>query len=542
MNFSKLTLASFLAQAVLFNFAGTNKALCTATVVVEKQEEETYQDSDFYDKESNLRGNKKVRSNNRFLSSGDDDENRFLVKFKGHSQFMAADMKLQSDPHQIMSLPDDDVEVMTFASEEELQYWEERDDVEYIEPDHKVYRLAENIPYGIKSVKALSVSDGSVSNQKVCIIDTGYDINHPDLQSSTSIVTGHSQVGSSWTQDGHGHGTHVAGTIAALGGNNQGVAGVNRNGQLKLHIVKVFNDSGGWTRTSDLIRAVENCAAAGATVVNMSLGGASFSQATRDAFQKVYNNGILLVAAAGNDSSDRYSYPASYSSVMSVAAVDINNERAHFSQFNDQVDIAAPGVDVLSTIPGGRYARFNGTSMASPHVAGVAALVWSHFPSKTAQEIRQALESTAQDLGSPGRDDSFGHGLVRADLAYNVLKGSGGGSCVDSPVDWYDSDGPFYDCKYYARDNNCQSFGHGFANFGKTANQACCACGGGTRDQTMNPTESPTTSPTGSPSMSPTWSPSTLPTATETISPSTSPSMGGGGSDTICLYQSKLIN
>ncbi len=434
MNFSKLTLTSFLAQAVFFSFnlVGTNTALCTASTVVEQKEEGSSQGGN-----SSLRGNKEVRSTNRILSS-DDDENRFLVKFKGHDQFMAADMKLQSDPHQIMSLPDDDVEVMTFASEEELRYWEEREDVEYVEPDHKVYRLGETIPDhkvswwletipdGIKSVKALDVSDGSVSNQKVCIIDTGYDINHPDLQSSRSIVTGHSQVGSSWTKDGHGHGTHVAGTIAALGGNNQGVVGVNRNGELKLHIVKIFGDDGTSTRTSDLIRAVENCAAAGATVVNMSLGSDFYSQAKNDAMARIFNQGVLLVAAAGNNGSSSKSYPASYPSVMSVAAVDSSNRKAEFSQYNDQVDIAAPGVGVLSTLPGGRYARYSGTSMASPHVAGVAALVWSHFPNKTAKQIRQALESTAKDLGSRGRDDKYGHGLVRADLAYNHLIGKFG--------------------------------------------------------------------------------------------------------------------
>jgi len=305
---------------------------------------------------------------------------------------------------------------------------EQRDDVEYVEPDRKVYMLSESTPYGINSVKALSVSDSSVSNRKVCIIDSGYDINHPDLQSSRSIVTGISQdQASSWSEDGSGHGTHVAGTIAAIGGNNRGVVGVNRNGQVKLHIVKVFGNNGGWTRTSNLVRAVEECAAAGANVVNMSLGSSGSSRFERDAMTRIYNQGVLLVASAGNDGNGSYNYPASYPSVMSVAAVDSSNRKAGFSQFNDQVDIAAPGVGVLSTVPGGRYAEFSGTSMASPHVAGVAALVWSRFPTKTAQEIRRALESTAQDLGSRGRDDIFGHGLVRADRAYNSLKGSGGG-------------------------------------------------------------------------------------------------------------------
>ena len=146
MNFSKLTLVSFLSQVVFFNLAGTNKVLCNATVL-EQQEEGTLQDSDFSIKNDNLRGNK-VKSRNRILSSNDDG-NRFMVKFKTHNDFVTEDIKLQSDPHQIMSLPDDDVEIMAFESEEELQYWEQRDDVKYVEPDHKVYPITEHTPYGI---------------------------------------------------------------------------------------------------------------------------------------------------------------------------------------------------------------------------------------------------------------------------------------------------------------------------------------------------------------------------------------------------------
>ena len=377
-----------------------------------------------------------------------------------------------------MTLPDDDIEVMSLETEEEIRYWEDHDDVEYVEPDNKVYLYAESVPWGITTTKALEVSDDSVSNQKVCIIDTGYDITHPDLPSSRTIVSGNSQITSqSWTEDGHGHGTHVAGTIAAIGGNNEGVVGVNRNGQVKLHIVKIFDNSGSWTHTSNLIQAVESCAAAGSTVVNMSLGcDDCFSQAQNDAFTRIYNQGVLLVAAAGNSGNSAKSYPASYSSVMSVAAVDKDNNHAHFSQFNDAVDITAPGVDILSTFPGGKYKSLRGTSMASPHVAGIAALVWSHFPTKTAQEIRQALESTAIDLGPAEKDDEFGYGLIQADRAYSYLVEE---TCEDV-VGWYDSDGPTFDCAFYAKENNCENYGDSFMNFGKTAKQACCVCGGGT--------------------------------------------------------------
>jgi serine protease len=400
------------------------------------------------------------------------NEHRFIIKFKDRSRFDTAHFSLQSDPHFIMSLPEDDIEVMNLESEEEIKYWEERDDVDYIEPDQKVFLQAESIPWGITKVKALNISnDGSISNQKVCVIDSGYDIRHPDLPSSANIVSGTSQVRSEdWTEDGSSHGTHVAGTIAALRGNNIGVVGVAGNG-VKLHIVKVFANNGKATNTSNLVQALRSCVDAGSTVVNMSLGASKFSRTANAAFSSAYNNGILLVAAAGNGGSTAKSYPASYSSVISVAAIDRNNNHASFSQSNDQVDLAAPGVGVLSTKSGGRYASFQGTSMASPHVAGVAALVWSQCPGKTAQEIRQVLESTAQDLGPLGRDNKFGHGLVRADLAYNNCKESGGN--VD-PIKGYEftpfKDSFGYDIRKssansvqsYARecnqDSNCKGF------------------------------------------------------------------------------------
>jgi subtilisin family serine protease len=145
-------------------------------------------------------------------------------------------------------LPNQNVEIMYFNSEEEMTLFGQSKEVEYIEEDSLFYMNAEQIPYGIDTVEALAVSDDNVSNRKVCILDTGYDITHPDLTSDTAIVTGYTGSNSAgprpWTYDGHGHGTHVAGTIAAIGSNNKGVVGVNRNGQLKLHIVKVFGDTG----------------------------------------------------------------------------------------------------------------------------------------------------------------------------------------------------------------------------------------------------------------------------------------------------------
>lgn len=373
---------------------------------------------------------------------------------------------------------------------------------------------------------ALDVPDTDVSNRKVCVVDTGYDITHPDLTSDSNVVTGYEGdlSAGSWDYDGHGHGTHVAGTIAAIGGNGVGVVGVNRNGELKLHIVKVFNDNGSWAWGSDLIAAVEECVDSGSNVVNMSLGGGSYSQTASDAYQRIFqDDDVLLVAAAGNGGNTSYLYPASYEYVMSVAATDSNNDLASFSQRNDQVDIAAPGKAVKSTLPSNvnssGYASWSGTSMATPHVAGVAALVWSLDTSKSAAEIRGILEASAQDLGDTGRDDSFGHGLVRADRAMDLMEGftlsptaspTPAPPCTDNPEGWYDSDGPTYDCEWYAQGSNCEVYGDLFENMGKTANEACCACGGG-QLETEAPTPSPTASPTASPTSYPTISPKQCP-------------------------------
>ncbi|WP_105172524.1 S8 family serine peptidase [Pseudoalteromonas sp. T1lg24] len=324
---------------------------------------------------------------------------------------------------------------LTQAEREQLL---NRSDVQSVEVDPKRYLLAESTPYGIGMVQADQLSDNLTGNRKVCIMDTGYQLGHPDLPSNG--ITGNDGYGSNdtgnWYNDGNGHGTHVAGTIAAIGGNGQGVVGVNPSNQLGLHIVKVFNDQGRWAYGSDLIRAIEQCQQAGANVTSMSLGGSGQSSAERQAFANSYAQGMLHIAAAGNDGNSSMSYPASYDAVVSVAAVNSGESKASFSQYNSQVEIAAPGVSVNSTWINSGYKSISGTSMATPHVSGVAALVWSHFPNCSNQQIRDALNTTAKDKGAAGRDTSFGHGIVQAKAAYDYLASSscGGGTGDAKPV------------------------------------------------------------------------------------------------------------
>lgn len=416
--------------------------------------------------------------------------------------------------------------------------------IELIEPDAVRYPLGQVTPYGITNVQAPEAvalgADGT--GIKVCVIDSVLKADHEDFAGIE--MSGDASPGQTWTEDTCGHGTHVTGTIAAVN-NDIGVVGVSP-GKVSLHLVKVFDGPDcGWSYASTLIDAANKCAAAGAKIISMSLGGGGRTTAEENGFNNLFSQGILSIAAAGNDGNDTLSYPASYDSVMSVAAIDQNNVKADFSQFNAQVEIAAPGVGTLSTYPlrdaavtvasvgymataiagsiqgstanasvdGGRctsagswtgkvvlcergdinfldkvnnataggasgvviynnvpggfsgtlgdgnsstipavgisqedgqflkanqlgsttfvstlsetdvnaYAFLDGTSMATPHVSGVAALVWSAKPDATNQQVRDALDASALDLGAPGRDVEYGFGLVQAFDAIDAL-------------------------------------------------------------------------------------------------------------------------
>lgn len=417
--------------------------------------------------------------------------------------------------------------------------------VDVIDPDGQV------VPYGIDMVQARDVwdanRDGVVdtgaptgSNRTICVIDSGLYVSHVDL-TGINLLGGYP---TGWNTDYFGHGTHVVGSIAAVN-NNQGVVGVTP-GTINLYIVKVFGDDGAWAYSSTLVDAANRCATAGANIISMSLGGSKSSTTERRAFDSLYSKGILSIAAAGNDASTIYNYPGSYASVVSVAAIDSSMVVADFSNQNDQVDLAAPGVAVLSTlpyvdsslvgvdgidyiashieysargaasgalaagglcdsvgawtgkvvlcergtidfvtkvlnvqtgggvaaviynnvpgnflgtlgegststiiglslsqedgqdlvanklgtvanvtsnvtIPASGYEAWDGTSMATPHVSAVAALVWSSKPTATNTNVRDALYATAHDLGTAGRDNAYGYGLVQAYDAYIYL-------------------------------------------------------------------------------------------------------------------------
>lgn len=489
------------------------------------------------------------------------DNDRYIVSFldvsKGKAALSAAGARIALD------LPNHEAAAAHIPSRA-LAGLRRNPHIEYIETDALRYPMAQTEPWGISAVQAGMVSDAGAANRTVCIIDSGYNNGHEDLQTLSGGNTSPDSGTGDPLDDRCHHGTHVAGTISALT-NGVGVVGVLPSGTIDLHIVKVFGDSCAWTYSSSLISALDKCVTeGGANIVSMSLGGSVKSLSEERAFAEANNNGLLSIAAAGNDGNTRHSYPASYNSVVSVAATDSASVVADFSQQTDQVELSGPGVAVRSTVrmgegteesltvgsstfeatgmefspagsgtgnlfrcnavdglgsPGdcagasgqvcliergaitfadkvaecnnaggtaaviynnsaalfsgtlgaagaiqavgvsgddgailvgmtglsstvttdvGNYAYFGGTSMATPHVSGVAALVWSQDINCSNNDIREVLGTSALDLGAAGRDNAYGFGLVQAADAVAALGtdcggGGGGGVCTLLP-------------------------------------------------------------------------------------------------------------
>ncbi len=298
--------------------------------------------------------------------------------------------------------------------------------IAYVEPDYEMFAHSQTVPWGIDRVfgdESYSFSTWDISTGNdigVAILDTGIDEDHEDLK----VAGGETTVDDThWGSDGSGHGTHVAGTVAALD-NNLGVVGVAPD--VSLYAVKVLSDGGSGTVAS-VVAGIEWAVDQGIPVLNMSLGGSSDSQTLRDACDAAYAAGHLLVASAGNSGNpggrgDNVGYPARYESVIAVGSSTQNDTRSSFSSTGPDVELIAPGSSILSTLPGDEYGTYSGTSMASPHVAGVAALAWASNTGLTHSEVRQILRDTAEDLGLSSNHQ--GYGLARADLAVAAVSGA----------------------------------------------------------------------------------------------------------------------
>ncbi len=329
-----------------------------------------------------------------------------------------------------------------------------RADVAFAAPIHEVRALeTPNDPglpsqWALATIGARSAWDFTTGNNwvTIAIVDTGVDLSHPDLAQkiwrNASEIAGNGKdddgngyvddvqgwnfiAGSGDVNDDNGHGTHVTGIAAAATDNRLGIAGLSWGARAMP--VKVLDKYGsGWE--DGIALGVRYAVRNGARIINLSLGGSAPLPILQDALQYAQENGVLVVAAAGN-SGGSVLYPAAYPEAMAVAATDATDQRAAFSSHGPQISVAAPGVDILSTYRGGGYCSMSGTSMAAPFVAGLAALVWSEHPEYTAAQVRARIEQTARDVNAasyPGRDEYLGWGRIDAaaalrDYSHRVL-------------------------------------------------------------------------------------------------------------------------
>lgn len=281
--------------------------------------------------------------------------------------------------------------------------------IEYVEPDFiatKVETPNDSLftsQWGLTKIQASNAWDVThgVSSSYIAILDTGIDQNHPDV--GTKVVK-RANFTSDPDVDGDGHGTHVAGIASSITNNALGIAGVGYNSG--LYSVKVLDNNGSgyysWI-ANGIIWSADN----GARVINLSLGGSSSSTTLSNAINYAFGKGVVIVAASGNNNSSRRFYPAYYSNTIAIAASDQNDKKASFSNYGSWVELAAPGVSILSTT-NSAYESWSGTSMATPFVAGLAALVASHNPSWSNSTIRSKIEQTADKISGTGTYWTYG--------------------------------------------------------------------------------------------------------------------------------------
>ncbi|HEY9246382.1 MAG TPA: S8 family serine peptidase [Candidatus Methanoperedens sp.] len=323
--------------------------------------------------------------------------------------------------------------ISTRLSEEAIKEMKKNPRIAYIEND-KIYQAAVDeydSSWGVNHIGSKIVQDNNINGTgvKIAVLDTGIDYNHEELRDNYkggyNFVFNNSDPFDDYNTyiGGKSHGTHVAGIIAAKR-NGMGVVGVAPNAS--IYAVKVL-DGAGIGMESWLISGIEWAVNNKMDIISMSLGGGQDepdSIALKTAVDNAYNAGVLLVASAGNTYGGNVTQPARYDSVISVTATDEKDNAASFSAKGPQIELAAPGVNITSTIVGG-YDTKGGTSMAAPHVTGTAALIMSGNNLEDLngdglvnnKDIRLQLQRTAKDLGDQGKDNTYGYGLVDAQAA-----------------------------------------------------------------------------------------------------------------------------
>lgn len=261
-----------------------------------------------------------------------------------------------------------------------------------------------------------AITEGT-NDVSIAVLDSGVDPNHEDLKDR--ILVGYNTFNDDGEfYDEHGHGTHVAGIIAASTNNFSGIAGVSwRNPILP---VKVLDENAEGT-TFEIANGIRWATDQGAKVINMSLGDSHDSKIMHEAIRYAYEKDVVLIAAAGNDNVDTPMYPAAYDEVLAVSAVDHKRQKAVFSNYGDHIAVAAPGEHIPSTFLDNHYVMMSGTSMAAPHVAGLAGLMRSINPKLTNEEIVEVIKYTTDDLGPNGFDPYYGYGEINISKALKAV-------------------------------------------------------------------------------------------------------------------------
>ncbi len=407
-----------------------------------------------------------LRADSSFGTQDEDDggyvEDRLLVGFRGDTpDEEKAALHARFGAQVIRQLPELDVQVLRFNTGADtlalVTAYQSQQGVAFAEPDYLAMiqgwpdpispplgngadrpqppddsfglldlMLTPNDPYysrqwhhaKIGSAQAWDVSRGV--GVTIAIIDTGVNCSHQDLNGR--CVAGYDFVNDDANPaDDNGHGTHVAGIAAAATNNGIGIAATGFDARIMP--MKALNRTGNGSHSS-IANSITWAVDRGADVVNMSLGGFFTSSTLRRAVEYAIGEGVVVLAAAGNENTSNPSYPAAYDGVIGVAATTQSDQRASFSNFGTYVDVAAPGVGILSTVSSGSYQAWSGTSMACPVAAGVAALLVAQNPNRTPAQIETIMEQSAEDLGDRGWDPLFGWGRIHAGRAVQQAPGT----------------------------------------------------------------------------------------------------------------------
>ena len=307
--------------------------------------------------------------------------------------------------------------MITKRSEENLQDSPvTNNEIKEITPNDKDF----NSQYYLKQVNATTAWSITTGEPLlVAVLDTGVDINHPDLAGKVTSGSGQNDVD---LNDKIGHGTEVSGIIAANTNNNQGIAGVSWN--TKVLSYKITDDFG-QARVSTVVTALQDAAAKGAKIIHISLSTNQFSQTLKNAIKEAQDAGLLIVSTAGNTATEELRYPAAFDGVIGVGATNELKTLESYSTKGEHVALVAPGASIYTTTAGSIYEEVSGTSFSAPQVTGAAALVWSIAPKLSNKEVREILINSAEDLGQSGKDLEYGYGLLNIEKALelaNALK------------------------------------------------------------------------------------------------------------------------